>query len=31
MELKDLEKEIENIKKRNKRVKLDKRWEQKIK
>ena len=31
MELKDLEKEIENIKKRNKRVELDKRWEQKIK
>lgn len=27
MELKDLEKEIENIKKRNKRVELDKRWE----
>ena len=27
MELKDLEKEIENIKERNKRVELDKRWE----
>ena len=27
MELKDLEKEIENIKARNKRVELDKRWE----
>ena len=27
MELKDLEKEIENIKTRNKRVELDKKWE----
>lgn len=27
MELKDLEKEIENIKQRNKRVELDKKWE----
>ena len=27
MELKDLEKEIENIKSRNKRVELDKKWE----
>ena len=27
MELKDLEKEIENIKERNKRDELDKRWE----
>jgi hypothetical protein len=27
MELNDLEKEIENIKERNKRVELDKRWE----
>ncbi len=27
MELKDLEKEIENIKERNKKVELDKRWE----
>ncbi len=27
MDLKDLEKEIENIKERNKRVELDKRWE----
>ena len=27
MELKDLEKEIENIKERNKRVELDKKWE----
>lgn len=27
MELKNLEKEIENIKERNKRVELDKRWE----
>ncbi len=27
MELKDLEKEIENIKKRNARVELDKKWE----
>lgn len=27
MELKDLEKEIENIKERNKRVELDKAWE----
>lgn len=29
MELKGLEKEIENIKERNKRVELDKRWENK--
>lgn len=29
MELKDLEKEIENIKERNKRVELDKRWKNK--
>ena len=27
MELKELEKEIENIKQRNKRVELDKKWE----
>lgn len=27
MDLKDLEKEIENIKSRNKRVELDKKWE----
>ena len=27
MELKDLENEIENIKQRNKRVELDKKWE----
>ena len=27
MELKDLEKEMENIKHRNKRVELDKKWE----
>ena len=27
MELKDIEKEIENIKSRNKRVELDKKWE----
>lgn len=27
MELKDIEKEIENIKTRNKRVELDKKWE----
>lgn len=27
MELKDLEKEIENIKTRNKKVELDKKWE----
>ena len=27
MELKDLEKEIENIKERNKKVELDKSWE----
>ena len=27
MELKDLEKEMENIKQRNKRVELDKKWE----
>ena len=30
MELKDLEKEIENIKTRNKKVELDKKWERSL-